>query len=582
MKDADCIIYKTFMPMLLFIFVLCSAQAFATNDDNAHARLENYCKDVVGAPRVEKIADGVWAAISYDLASTVLIQTSEGNVIVDTGMSPERARKMRAALEEATPPAPTAAIIYTHSHIDHIGGATVWADENTKIWGTSQLPAHIFKQYGYFREIETLRGGRQFGRHVKSDDMRCSGLGARVDIDAALENGVMLPTNTFDDEQTLVIGGVTLSLKAAPGETHDALFVWLPDTRTIIAGDNFYWSFPNLYTLRGASPRPVDEWIKSIDAMRALNPEHLAPNHTLPVHGSKKIAEALTGYRDAIQWVRDDTIRRANRGETLDMISENVALPERLAALPFNGEFYGRVDWSAKAIFTNNLGWFDGRPEELYPLPHKVALSKEIDMMGGREAVFKEASAAFERGEYRWAARLLAKLIRSDDGRNGEAVKELLAKCYERLASETYNTNGRAYLLESAFELRNGIVESASPNINERLMESVPLERIFDIMILRLNPGKAMNIHETVVFDFTDENKRFIVTVRNGIAEVVHEKPLPGTPKPVATVTTDGGSYRRMAAGLDKPAAMLASGKLKVTGNMSKLMEFMTLFDTGI
>lgn len=570
--------------MLIFVFICttCAGQIFALDKTSAHDRLENYCKDVVGVPRVEQIADGIWVAISYDLASTVLLQTTEGNVIIDTGMSPERAREIRGALEKAVPAAPTAAIIYTHSHIDHIGGATAWADENTQIWGTSQLPSHILKQYGFYREIETLRGGRQFGRHVRNDVMPCSGLGARVDIDAALENGVLLPTNTFIDKQVLSIGGVAMELRAAPGETHDALFVWLPDTRTLIAGDNFYWSFPNLYTLRGTSPRPVDEWINSIDAMRALNPEHLVPNHTRPVHGSDEIADTLTGYRDAVQWVRDETVRRANRGESLDVISESVALPEHLAALPFNGEFYGQVDWSAKAIFTNNLGWFDGRAEELYPLAHKEALSKEIEMMGGREAVFKEASAAFARGETRWAVRLLAKLVRSDDPRNDEAVKELLAKCYDRLASETSNTNGGAYLLESAFELRNGIMESASPNINERLMASVPLEHIFNIMTLRLVPDRAMNVHETVVFDFTDENKRFIVTVRNGIAEVVQGNPLPGTPKPVATVKTDGLTYRRIAAGLDKPAEMLASGKLKVTGNMSKLMEFMTRFESGI
>lgn len=566
----------------LFTFCLFgSGVSLAEDGGAARGRLDSYCEEVVGAPRVEQIAEGIWAAISFDLATTVLIRTSEGNVIVDTGMSPERAREMRAALEKVTPPAPTAAIIYTHSHIDHIGGATAWADENTKIWSTAQLPVHLLKQYGFYREIETLRGGRQFGRHVGNDAMPCSGLGARVDIDAALENGVLLPTNTFSDRQTLIIGGVTMELREAAGETHDTLFVWLPETKTIVSGDNFYWSFPNLYTLRGTSPRPVDEWIKSIDAMRALAPEHLAPNHTRPVHGKKEIAETLTGYRDAIQWVRDETVRRANMGESLDEIAEGIKLPERLAALPYNGEFYGQVDWSAKAIFTNNLGWFDGRAEELYPLPHREALSKEIEMMGGRSAVFGEAKAAYERGETRWAARLLAKLLRSDETTD-EAVNELLAKCYERLAAETQNTNGGAYLLESAFELRNGVQESAAPKISEKLMDSVPLEHIFNLMSLRLKPEKAMDVHETVVFEFTDEKTRFILTVRNGVAEVAQGDPLPGTPKPVATISTDGNTYRRIAVGLDKPAAAMGAGRLKVTGSMQKLMEFLSLFDTGM
>jgi len=568
----------------MFLFA-CAAGAAPENPGGAAGEtISNYCKDIVGPPRVEKISESVWVALGYDLASTVVIQTDEGSVIVDTGMSPARAREMRAALEEEIQIAPVAAIVYTHSHIDHIGGATVWAEEATPIWSTAALPEHLMKQYGSFMEIESIRGGRQFGRHVPDSMIPCSALGRRVDIEAALENGVLLPTDTFSGEHTLEIGGRAIELHEAHGETHDTLFVWLPDERTLISGDNFYWSFPNLYTLRGTSPRPVEEWIASIDAMRALAPEHLVPNHTLPVNGEEKIAEVLTNYRDAIQWVRDHTIRRANRGEDMDEIAENVSLPPHLAELPYNREFYGQVDWSAKAIYSNNLGWFDGRPEALYPLPRSERLSREISLMGGVEKVFTEASAACEKGDHKWAIHLLTKLKYSDIELpvSAEKLNGLLAECYEKLAHETVNTNGRAYLLESAYELDYGLQSPPKAGINERLADSIPLDHIFKLMALRLDSEKSMDVHQSVMFVFNDEKKRYIVTVRHGIAEVVEGKPLPGTPKPVATLRTDAGSYRRMALGLAEPGAMLSSGKLRITGSMEKFMKFMSLFDTGM
>lgn len=551
--------------------------------DDASERLDNYCKNIVGSPRVEKITDNVWIAINYDLVSTVLVRTDEGSIVIDTGMSPSRARDIRAALEKETDVDPVKVIILTHSHMDHVGGTTVWAEEDTQIWSTDAMPEHLMKQYGYFIDIEILRGSRQYAHHIPDEVFPCRALGRPVDMETTLESGVVFPTHTFSNKHIMQVGGTTIELHEAHGETQDSLFVWLPEKETLITGDQFYWSFPNLYTIRGTSPRPVSEWIASLDTIRALEPEHFVPNHTLPIHGKEEIAETLTNYRDAIQWVRDETIRRANKGEDLDTIAENVSLPAHLADLPYTGQYYGQVDWSAKAIYTNNLGWFDGRPDQLYPLPRSEVTSREIQMMGGFETVFDAAFAAYDKGDYKWAVHLLSKLKYSDfEASTMDAVNKLLANCYENLAQETYNTNGRGYLLESAYELRNGIDEHKKVKLNDELVAAVPLEHIFNLMAVRLDPEKAMDKHMTVMFEFEDEKKRFIVTIRHGIAEVVEGKPLPGTPRPVASLKTDSISYRFMALGLIEPTSLISEGKLKITGNMAKFMEFMGLFDTEL
>ncbi len=543
--------------------------------------MKKHC-ELIGAPRVVRISEHVWAAVGYDLANEILIHTLQGNVIIDPLMSPKRGEAAKRDLLACAPGGPIKAVIYTHSHIDHIGGASIWMDDNPPIWATDGFVEHFYKQYQVFLPIETIRGKRQFGDHASLQDLPCNGIGRRTDIRAAQEGaGIRLPTRTFSGSKSLSFGGVSIEMMEAHGETHDQLIVWIPQDRTVIAADDFYWSFPNLYTIRGTSPRPVDDWIKSIDKMRALKPEHLVPCHTIPVEGELTINTILTNYRDAIQWVRDEVIRGANKGRDLDTLAENIKLPPHLSGLHYTEEFYGQVDWSAKGIYTSSLGWFDGRPDKLYPMNVREASLREVTLMGGPVKVMEMADTALQANDFRWAIHLLAKL--SDSGlataSMDASLKEKQALAYEKLASTLYNLNGRGYLLESAYEIRHGIEMPAPARLDETLVANIPLDAIFTIMATRLIAEKAMDVHETVYFVFPDENKRFIVTVRRGIAEVVEGEPLPGTPEPVATLITDALTYRKMAAKLMSPLAALASGKIKVQGSWIKFLKWNSRFN---
>ena len=85
--------------------------------------------------------------------------------------------------------------------------------------------------------------------------------------------------------------------------------------------------------------------------------------------------EVLTHYRDAIQWVCDEVVSGANKGLDVDALAEAIRLPQHLAEKYYNKELYGQIDWAVRAIYANNLGWFDGRADRLYPMPHReVAL----------------------------------------------------------------------------------------------------------------------------------------------------------------------------------------------------------------
>jgi alkyl sulfatase BDS1-like metallo-beta-lactamase superfamily hydrolase len=492
--------------------------------------LDAHCRDAIGPPRVQDLGQGIRVAIGYDLANTILIETSAGNVVVDVSQSPARARQVRAALD---PQGPIVAVVLTHSHIDHVGGASVWVEEGTQVWATDAFNEHFLKQYGVFLPAERDRAARQFGMDVPMDALPCHALGARMDLNAALHSGVSLPTHTFSDAHTLVVGDTTLELVEAHGETHDQLFVYLPHARALLPGDNWYRAFPNLYTVRGSAPRDVRAWIASIDAMRALEPELLIPSHTAPVVGADAVQHELTVYRDAMQALRDGVIRSANAGVDLDTIARTVVLPPALASEPSLQELYGEVGWSVRAMYTNELGWFDGDPTHLYP-PDDVAW-RTVELMGGAEVVRAEAERALAADDPAWALHLLG-LLRDA----GERVE--LSAALTALAAQTANTNGRAYLLQTALEESGDASTLGEPVLPDSFVEQIPLDLIFEVMASKVRADP--DVHESLVVDLGDE--RVVLTVRNGICEVSAVR-LPGTPEPVATVVVSAEDWRRLA-----------------------------------
>jgi alkyl sulfatase BDS1-like metallo-beta-lactamase superfamily hydrolase len=535
------------------------------------------CATQVGAPRVEKVTERVYVAIGYDLANTVLIKTSVGNVFVDVGMHPESARRMRTALEDQVP-GPVAAIIYTHSHIDHVGGASAYAGDATPIWASAAFAEHFFKQYGMFQPLEAIRAQRQYGMRVSVEALPCTSIGARPDLAAVATSGARMPNRTFQGTRSLSIGGVAIELIEAHGETHDQIMVWLPAERVLLTGDNFYRAFPNLYTIRGTSPRPVDAWIASLDKMRRLAPEFLVPGHTAPVRGKEAIQTALRDYRDGIQWVRDATVRGANAGKTPDEIVATLSLPPHLAASPNLAETYGEVGWSARGIYASSLGWFNGEPEDLYPAPPGLAAAGEITLMGGFDKVLTIAEQAAEAGDPRWALHLLRKLRQADVG-NAERYKPAMSKAMRRLADTTPNTNGRAYLLESAVTQEEGPATPILPQPDDQILAATPVEVFLDRMAARLDLDASKDVEETVTLEFPDLKRRYILTQRRGVLEVSVKDPLPGTPTSLATLTIDSAVWKRVAvSGGTSVLTAAMDGKIKISGDRLALAGFFARF----
>jgi alkyl sulfatase BDS1-like metallo-beta-lactamase superfamily hydrolase len=370
---------------------------------------------------VIEVTEGVHVAVGFGLANSILVEGEDGLIIVDTMESTGAAEAVLERFREITYK-PVAAMVYTHNHYDHVNGAGAFAaGSEPEIFAHALLPQLVADRTNVVRGAIFQRSNRQFGIPLPDDRRINAGIGAKLELGAGTSTrGYIEPTQTFDDTLEVTIAGVEMKLVHTPGETDDQLYVWLPEKRVLMPGDNFYRAFPNLYAIRGTPYRDVRLWIDSLDKMTAEAPEFLVPSHSRPITGAERIHELLTEYRDAINHVYTATLAGMNRGATPDELAHEITLPERFKDNPFVTQFYGTVPWSVRSIYNGHLGWFDGNATNLFPLAPKEEAERMAELAGGVDALREKAQAALDNGDHQWAAELadhLLALNNADDER---------------------------------------------------------------------------------------------------------------------------------------------------------------------
>lgn len=417
-----------------------------------HARNMEFERDII------RVSERVYTAVGFGLSPVSMIVGDEGLVIIDTNIDLASGRAVLAEFRQITQ-LPIRAIIFTHGHGDHTGGARAFVEDETQIWARHPFRSEDqqFTQAGLEAIFQT-RGIRQFGVFVPEDGIDHVGVTPRYfpapDPQASEPPSPIQPTHVFSDASvSLEVAGLELALVAASGETRDQLFVWFEADRVIFSGDNFYRSWPNLYPIRGAGYRDVNAWVTSLSAMLEMNPHHLVGGHTRPVVGEAEVTEVLTNYRDAVQYVYDRTIAGMNMGLTPDELVDYARLPEEYDGLDYLRPYYGHPDWGVRSIFNGHLGWFDGNPTNLFPLRPREQAEQMMQLAGGVEALENALIEATEAGEIQWALRLSDYLLQlSPDDRDALLRK---ADLLDARAQQVFNVTARNYYRSYALQLRN-------------------------------------------------------------------------------------------------------------------------------
>ncbi len=412
--------------------------------------------------RVVKVAPNVFTAVGFHGANTTMIVGTDGVIIVDTLMGPESAANAMAAFRKHSDK-PVKAIIYTHSHGDHTGGAISFMPKGAEVGKDVTVIGHIGMGggHGSDRSIDTIAGKRdirQFGRKLPKEEQTNRGLAPAGTIDHDRGTGFVPPNVRLDKDYKTTIAGVDVELILAPGETNDAIFVWLPKEKVLIAGDNFYQTFPNLYAIRGTPYRDVRVWAKSVAKMATYKPHALVPGHTSPIIGQKESTEALQYYSDAVQYVFDETVKGINAGLDPVTIAQSIKLPKEWANKPYLTEFYGTIEGASRAIYSGLLGWFDGNPVNLNPLAHTVTAQKLAALAGGSDKLFAQFQAAMQAEDYQWAL-VLADSLMLLEKIDHEVVRQGRIKAMRAIGAMEYNAPKRNYYLTYANELEQGSIK---------------------------------------------------------------------------------------------------------------------------
>lgn len=370
--------------------------------------------------------------------------------------------------------------------------------------------------------------------------------------------------------------GLKLTLLHIPGETDDQIAVWWEDKKVLLPGDDIYRTFPNLYAIRGTTARNVLTWTHSLRLMRDLGAEYLVPSHTKPVTGKDEIFGIFNIYGDAVQLVHDQTVRYINKGLHPDDIAALVKLPPNLAAHPFLQEFYGTVEWSVKAVYDYYLGWFNGRIDDLLPLTPKESARRWVQLAGGVERVLHEAREAVKSGDDRWALELTSALLDVDS--TNQDAKKIRAQTIKSIASTWTTANGRNYILTTMLEDFNAItVDKQQKNVSS-FIRAAPIDLLIRLMGLRLKAEEVKDVVSSAVFNFTDVDVTYTLTVRNCIMDVTSGE-VPGWDVKLSMTSQ---VWRSLLSRESTSLSAYLGGSIGIEGGLINARKFLGFFDRDV
>jgi len=533
-----------------------------------------------------KVTEGIYQVRGYDLANLTIIEGKTGWIIVDTLTSSETAKAAMALarkhLNNENHEKPIKAIIYTHSHLDHFGGVNgILSPEEA-----AKNAIRIIAPLGFTEAVtsENLLVGLAMGRRATMMYGQNLSRSERGHIDSGLGKsptygtfGFIQPTEIVDHTpQTLEIDGLEFIFQYAPeSEAPAELTFYLPERKALCGAELVSRTMHNLYTLRGAKVRDALKWSRYINEARRLfkDSEVYFGSHHWPMWGRENIDRFLIKQADGYKYIHDQSVRFINKGYRADEIAETIKLPKTLQQSFSNRGYYGTLRHNSKAIYQNYMGWYDGNPANLDPLPISTSATRYIKLMGGAQTTLKAAQTSYDQGEYRWVAELLNKLVFADP--NNQNAKNLLAQTYDQLGYQSESAPWRDIYLSAATELRQGKSKNkleASHMAN--ILQKTPSEYFMHAVSVNLDGEAAEDVKLMLNLSFSDTGENFIITINNSVFKYKKSAPDPNA---TATIRISIALFIDLITQKEHPAMALFNDRFQFEGSKLDFLKFLRL-----
>lgn len=530
-----------------------------------------------------EIAPGVFQVRGLDLSNMTVIEGDRGVIVIDPLISTETAAAALALYRSVRGDRPVTALLYTHSHVDHFGGArgVLPGGEpgDIPIVAPEHFTEHAVSENLVAGPAMARRAGYMYGAVLPVGPLgqMTSGLGPTNSTGTI---SLVPPTvDVTHTGQELVLDGVRIVFQMTPGtEAPAEMNFHFPDRRILCMAENATHNLHNVVTLRGAQVRDARAWSHFLDETIELfgaDTDMLFASHHWPTWGTERSVRFLAEQRDTYGYLHDQSVRLLNRGLTGPEIAEELELPPALARRWHVRGYYGSLSHNAKAVYQRYMGWYDGNPAHLWPHPPEAAARRYVGAMGGVDAVVALADAAWHDGDFRWAAEVLNHAVFAEPGHQG--ARELQARTFEQLAYGAENATWRNVFLMGALELRRGpVVSPASFPID--MLSRLTVTQIFETVAVRIDGPRAADHHLLVNFTIGDDRARHLLRLEHGVLGHVAGRHDPAAD---ATVTLGDGHLVPVLLGLVALDDLVADGAATVEGDGGVIDTLRSLLDGG-
>ena len=530
-----------------------------------------------------QVSETIWQVRGFDVSNITFIKGQTGWIVIDPLTTAEVAKAAYALVTEKLGARPIVAVIYTHSHTDHFGGVKGVISQADVDAGKVQVIApHGFLEEAVSENViagvaMSRRANYQFGTGLVPgvDGQMTSGIGKGISRGSIT---LIAPTVSIHKTgETLVVDGVKIQFQVTPGtEAPAEMNIYFPDLKVLCMAENANPTMHNVLTPRGALVRDAKAWAGYLSEALGLygdRTEVMFTSHGWPRFGGQVVRDFLADHRDAYKFLHDQTVRLMNQGYVGAEIANRIALPPVLAREWFNRGYYGTMSFNSRAVYQRYMGWYDANPVNLAVLPPADQAGRYVEAMGGAAKVIALAQAAYDKGDYRWAATLLNNGVLSQPG--SADAKAALARTYDQMGYQAESSLWRNMYLTGAAELRGGVRPSLSAGSPD-MIANLPSPMIFELLAVRLDPAKVGDAQLRILFVFPDRKERYLVQVRN---QVLTAEPAAEGARADATLTLPRALLLQSLFTGASLAPKVMSGEAKIDGSPLALQKLVGWFD---